>query len=139
MEESSPRTDNPQNSSGEAQIITQVSSSFSGPLPPPEVLAQFDRVVPGAAERIIAMAEKQADHRRGLEKKITESDISDSRLGLIFGFLIGLIGVGGGVMTAILGRPGTGSVISITALASLVGVFVYGSSQNRSEKEGKGK
>ena len=48
--------------------VTEVSQSFSGPLPPPEILRKFDEVVPGAAERIIKMAEDQSIHRKELEK-----------------------------------------------------------------------
>jgi len=32
--------------------------SFSGPLPPPEILEKYNQVVPGLAERIITMAEQ---------------------------------------------------------------------------------
>ena len=41
------------------------SSLFAGPLPPPEILEQYNRLVPDAAERILTMAETQAAHRRG--------------------------------------------------------------------------
>ena len=33
---------------------------YSGPLPPPQMLEQYNRAVPNGAERIMAMAEKQA-------------------------------------------------------------------------------
>src|SRR5690606_22269969 len=47
-------------------------SSFTGPLPPPEILKSYDSIVDGAASRIIKMAEIQADHRRALEWKSRE-------------------------------------------------------------------
>ena len=34
--------------------------SFAGPLPPPATLAAYNAIVPGAAERILKMAEAQA-------------------------------------------------------------------------------
>ena len=55
------------------------STSFSGPLPHPDMLRKFDDVVPGAAERIIKMAEDQSNHRKDLERKVIESDIARSR------------------------------------------------------------
>ena len=48
-------------------IQLQQSTSFSGPLPHPEILERYNSAVPGGAERIIAMAEKQSDHRMRLE------------------------------------------------------------------------
>ncbi len=50
--------------------------TFSGPLPPPEILKRFDKVVPCTAERIIKMAEEQSAHRRELEKRVIDSDIT---------------------------------------------------------------
>jgi hypothetical protein len=46
----------------------EVSQAWSGPLPPPEILAEYERLLPGAAERILMMAEKattgQIDHAK---------------------------------------------------------------------------
>src|SRR5437879_9676458 len=36
---------------------------FTGPLPPPEFFAESERVLPGPAERILAMAEREQRHR----------------------------------------------------------------------------
>jgi uncharacterized membrane protein len=66
------------NNNPQVQII---QSEFSGPLPPPAILAQYDRVVPGAAERIITMAEEQSRHRRPMESQLVVSDIADARRG----------------------------------------------------------
>lgn len=43
--------------------LIHAQMEFSGPLPPPQILGQYDEVLPGAAERILRMAEKQQDHR----------------------------------------------------------------------------
>lgn len=40
------------------------ATAFSGPLPPPQVLAQYESILPGSANRILSMAEKQSEHRR---------------------------------------------------------------------------
>jgi hypothetical protein len=43
--------------------------SFRGPIPPPSVLAGYNEVEPGFAERIVAMAEKEQSHRHDQENK----------------------------------------------------------------------
>ena len=43
------------------QIV--IAQQFSGPIPPPDALAQYNNIVPGAAERILKMAENQAAAR----------------------------------------------------------------------------
>lgn len=110
---------------------------FSGPLPQPAILRQYDEVIPGAAERIIAMAETQAKHRQQLENKVIDSGIRDSRLGLHYGLIIGLCAVAGGTACIILGHQIGGSIIGGVGLSGLVGVFVYGSAQHRKERESR--
>lgn len=51
---------------GPAGLIVAQSASFSGPIPPPAILHQYDAVIPGAAERILKMAEEQSKHRQEL-------------------------------------------------------------------------
>ena len=46
---------------------------FQGPLPPPAVLAQYENIHSGFADRIISMAETQAAHRQSLERDQSES------------------------------------------------------------------
>ncbi len=112
---------------------------FAGPLPHPDILKKFDEVFPGAAEIIIKMANSQATHRQELEKKAINSDICNSRLGLWFGFIIGITGIILGAFIVYMGQVIAGSVISFGTLASLVGVFVYGSQGRRKEREQKNK
>lgn len=49
------------------------TTSYSGPIPPPAMLKEYDDAVPGAASRILDLAERQADHRMDLEKKVLTS------------------------------------------------------------------
>ena len=52
------------------QVVTQViQSEFSGPLPPPNIIKGYEDILPGAADRILSMAENQAKHRQEIEKK----------------------------------------------------------------------
>lgn len=44
-----------------------------GPLPHPEIMKGYDMVVPGAAERILKMAETQSEHRQSIEKEVIQT------------------------------------------------------------------
>src|SRR5687768_10547088 len=57
-----------------APSITFNAMSWQGPLPPPEALRLYDEALPGAADRIIAMTEKQSTHRQALEAQKLEGD-----------------------------------------------------------------
>ena len=111
-------------------LSPEIKISGSSAIPPPDVLAQYNSIIPGLAERIVAHAEKQSLHRTALEKKLLVSNIRKSYLGLVFGFLIGSLGVGGGIWLTFSGFNVTGIVFSSASLVSLVMSFIYGS-QNK--------
>jgi len=105
--------------------IQAMMRSFSGPLPPPEALERYNQVLPGAAERIIAMAESQHNHRQGLESHVVRSNVSAQTLGTILGFIVAMTVVIGGMYLVHEGKSGEGLAAILTALASLGGVFLY--------------
>jgi uncharacterized membrane protein len=111
--------------------IVQVSQTFLGPLPPPTVLEHYERILPGAADRIISMAEQQSKHRQEQESKIIRYSGRDSLLGLIFGLIIGLTAIIGGVICILHGYAISGVILGGSGLAGLVGVFVYGSREKK--------
>ena len=102
-------------------------------LPPPEILQKYNSVIPGLADRIVAQAEKQTFHRISLEKKLLTSNIWKSFLGLVFGFLISSLGVGGGLYLTFVGFNVIGIVFSSATLVSLVMSFIYGSQYRKNQ------
>lgn len=64
------------------QSILVRRQQFSGPLPPPNILAEYDKIVPGAAEEIIRMSSEQRRHTMGIEKSLAESEINRVRRAL---------------------------------------------------------
>jgi uncharacterized membrane protein len=122
-----------------SSVVQHQSVSFSGPLPHPDILKKFDEVYPGAAKIIIDMAKEQSEHRQILEKTVINSDIRNSKLGLIFGFIIGMTGIVAGVVVIVTGQVAAGSILFAGTLGVLVGTFVYGSQGRRKEREDKDK
>lgn len=56
----------------EHKIVKQefIQASFmSGPLPPPEIMRGYNEILPGAAERIVAVFESEVAHRHDLERQ----------------------------------------------------------------------
>lgn len=111
--------------------------SFSGPLPHPSILAEYDRFSPGIADRIVTMAEEQAAHRRHLEKVVIEGDSGRAWLGLCFGTLVALSAIGGGVAVILKGQPIVGLTAIVTQASAAAGVFVYAYRTRRKEREEK--
>lgn len=112
-------------------VHAAVEQRFSGPIPHPDILAHYNNIVPGAAERIIQMAESEKEHRHHIEKSALQADISEARLGQIFAFLIGITAIIAGAYTAVAGEPLAGGFIGGGGVIGLVSVFIWG----RAKKE----
>lgn len=112
---------------------------FSGPLPHPNILAQYEAIVPGAAERIIVMAENQSRHRIAMEDRVIQSDIRNSKYGQIFGFIIAVLGLVISCVLVLTGYTLSGTIFAGVILLSLVSVFVSGSVSRRNERTEKDK
>ncbi len=106
---------------------------FSGPLPKPEILQKYNEVLPGLADRILVMAEPQAQHRQGLERKMIATRARNESLGQIFAFIISLVFGAGAFWLIYTGKSGEGLGLLVTEIAALAAVFIYG--RKRQEKE----
>ena len=83
--------------------VRATSISYQSPIPPPEIIAHYEAIQPGFAERIMKAFEKQSAHRQNLEKIVIEADIKKSYLGLVCGFLIGICSIGATIWMTALG------------------------------------
>jgi uncharacterized membrane protein len=82
------------------------------------VLAEDEELLPGAADRLIRMAEQEADHRRKMEKALVEAEIADVRAereerkrGQTYGLSIGLVALCVGALVAVVAPSTTGQIV----------------------------
>lgn len=114
--------------------ITMIrESSHSGPLPDGDTLIKYDSVIPNGADRIMKMAERQQEHRMDIESKVIAGQVKQSKLGQIFGLIIGIVGIGCGTFLAYSGAKTVGGIIAGGTVISLVSVFVIGKRNQKSD------
>lgn len=77
-------------------MITQEVYSESRPIPKPQEMADYNAIVPGAAERFISAWEDETAHRRAVElirletiRDEIKAAALDRRFGLVLGFALG--------------------------------------------------
>lgn len=99
---------------------------MSGPLPSPDILIQYNQAVPGAAERILAMAENDSAHLQTMERMSLTAWYQERRLGQILGFSVALLGLAASTFLAMNGHEVTASVIGGSTIVGLASVFVVG-------------
>lgn len=110
------------------KVLSSVTQeyTYSGILPHPMSLKQFDEVLPGTAERIITMTEKEGEHRRIIEKQIVDSEFKIQNQGIKLGFLIALVGILGSIFLAFYDKTIASTILGGSTLVSLVSVFIKG-------------
>lgn len=114
-----------QNNDGEKrQVIVHKEEMFVGPVPHPEIIEKYEKIYPGAAKIIFENWDSQVKHRHGLEKSVVHTDNLRSILGVIFGFVVALVTIGGGAYTALNGLPLFGGGLSLAGLAMIVTAFI---------------
>ena len=97
------------------------------------MLRQYDNIVPGAGERILAMTETEGRHRQALEAKLLTTESRLSLLGVISAFVLGLCTIVGGTVCILKGQQIGGTILGGAGLVGLVSVFVYGTRQRNKQ------
>jgi uncharacterized membrane protein len=131
-----PQQQSPGKPNVRAVLETHIES-FSGPIPNPSLLKEYESILPGIAERIFTMAEKQSEHRQSLERIVIGGDSKRADKGLYCGVVVA---IGGLIAATILGLNNQvilAGIIGGTPLVGLVGTFIYGTERRRSERESK--
>jgi uncharacterized membrane protein len=106
-------------------MAVQHQQAYSGPIPDPDSLARYEQIQPGLTERIMNMAEKEAEHRRENDKLIVKSSIRMATIGILFAFFSVLL-FGGIIVYAVYKESNVAALSTVVAaLASLAGVFVF--------------
>ena len=100
-------------------------------LPPPEVLQEYERLMPGVTKLLIEKAIQNQQNRTENERRALTIYNLKSFAGLIFGFLIGVFGMGGGFYLTMKGYNIIGFIFSSSTLVTLVMSFIYGGQSKR--------
>ncbi len=98
-----------------------ISTSYDAPIPPAEQFAKYENVLPGAADRILRMAEKANDAEIGK----TKYELRIRILSLGLGFAIIMTGMLGGLYLVFLGKEISGFASLFSSLGVLVSSLLY--------------
>lgn len=119
-------------------VAAMRTESYSGPLPPPQVLAAYEDVLPGGARRIFERFEVQSDHRIDIEMRVVDSgNAAQTRAQwLAFFLLLSLIGLA--AYAASLGQSVAAVLIAPSTLTGGASVFIIGKRAQARDLESHG-
>jgi uncharacterized membrane protein len=102
--------------------VYRVAASLtrSGPLPDSRELANYEKILPGAADRIITVFEKQADHRMEIEKSVILGGVANERYGIAAGVIVVVSTLIAAGYMARIGMGGWGISVVLAEIAGIV-------------------
>lgn len=122
--------DSAQNNPETGIQVTKSLQAFSGPLPHPTILREYEDILPGCAERILVMAEQEQIKRHERIEKDSTTLLAHSDRGQRFAFIICLVALSISGVLALTGHEVTASIIGGIDLVALSVVFVTGRKQS---------
>lgn len=109
----------------QGQLQVKQTRIYQAPIPPPEAMAKYEELQPGFADRILAMAEKEGDHRREAESKIIRLSYWNDFIGKAFAFASVLSICGLCLYAYSIGYATQATTLGTTVMIGLAGVFIY--------------
>jgi len=136
----------PQGGAMVAGSIVEQHLSFQGPIPPPGILAEYEKICPGLATRIVSMAEAQSAHRQELEKVSVTGITTDAvasrqerRWGQVIGGIVVTTAICGAVALGIWGRSAwanaAGGTIGSISLVGVIIAFMTGKANGKEKQK----
>lgn len=131
-------------SAGPQQVVHaqfEQVQQYSGQIPPPALLRDFDNIAPGTALRLIQWAEDEQAHRRRQEAEALAANIAAQQrqldiaeyqtkavktsdlIGQALGFLVCASCIGGAVWLGLAGQ--TGVAVALTVIPSAAVVYAF--------------
>lgn len=114
------------NSAPADQAVSVRHEFSSGPLPAPEVLRGYEDLLPGAAERIIRMAEQEQKDSHDIRMIAVRETAADTKRGQYFGIVVALAALGTAAFLGYHGHSTAAGIVGGTTVVGLVWVFVTG-------------
>jgi uncharacterized membrane protein len=130
----------------EARKLVTLATGFSGPTPPPAVLEEYERLVPGSASRFLEdyfhQRTAEAEHRRSLQVKQLEysheervswlTTVNETRKrGQRFALVVALVVASAGTIALLQGQATAAAVIIGSGIASSIAAMLLGQFRNK--------
>lgn len=115
-----------QSASSQIQVQQHQMEQYFGPLPRPDHFRQFNDVLPGAAERILSMAEQQSGHRHQMEHREQTLEYIYAGIGMLFAFVISISTIAGSVACIIRGANISGTLLGGIGVVTISSLMIKG-------------
>lgn len=102
------------------------SQSYSGPTPPAEQFAGYERAVPGSGQQLLDLSKSALANSKQITERAQELDYEEARRGQWMAYTLALATIGGAIALAALGQGWPGALFGTGGLAAIVYLFIQG-------------
>ncbi len=118
---------NPEVKSFMLAAVTSKTTSYSSPYPPPEILREYEDLVPGVAKDLLYQGINQGKHRMELEKEVIIREVKMGERGQIFAFISFLVALlAAGILAVVYGQTVLACTIAGATVVGVVAAFITG-------------
>lgn len=122
-----PDNRNPDNKHHQVQTVEQY---YGGPIPSSVEFQRYEEVLPGAANRILTMAEAQQEHNNTVERREQIWHYLSKFSAQLVVLVVALAAIVAGTYLIINGHDATGIAVIIGALASFALAVIFGKTKS---------
>lgn len=118
----------------ETRTIT-ATMTYDAPIPHPTIMKGYEEILPGAADRLISMVEKEQVHEQKCESKVIRDEFILNLAGLIFGFVIAICWLGSATYLLAHKMFVSGGLMGAAAVALIISQFAKQRPHRKQTKE----
>lgn len=121
-----------------AQVTAQVVSvvreeNFSGPVPHPKHIREYEIAVPGSGDRLIAMAESEQSHIQRCQAEALAGDIADTREGRRLGFAALALLIIGAILCGVMNKDAIAYALLGAGALGTIGTIIKGRQKSETD------
>jgi len=116
------------------EIAVSQRPMWSGPLPDPKSFREYENTLPGAANRIIQIAENEQRYRHEFNMDLLRSDRLLKIIGIIAAFLIIIILLGSTIFLYYISKNQWIAMSIICEIAIIAGLFIFWSKPKKEDQ-----
>ncbi len=116
-------------------VAQQIRNFHSGPLPDPDTLRAYAKLIPNGAERIMGLVEGESRHRQAQEARLIACQTRRITRGQWMAFVLTLLLAGAGLYLGLRGHDWLAAGLFTTTIGAVVTIFVLGNRTRASGEE----
>lgn len=101
-----------------------MAKSFSGPLPSPDILEKYERIVPGSAQSLFDDFHKNSQHIRELEVTAVRGTIKKDARAQWMAYSLAVVMTGASMTCAAFFGPAMGIAMAVSSMPVTIGAFL---------------